>query len=61
MPPLMITSQKTSLAVMLRNPSIAIRYRLRADDRTLERNEIEDERSKFVAAAAALGATLRGT
>ncbi len=40
--------------------SIAIRYRLRAPDRTLDRSEIETERAKLVAAAAALGATLRG-
>lgn len=40
--------------------SIAVRYRLRAADRTLERTEIDNEREKLVAAAAALGATLRG-
>ena len=40
--------------------SIAIRCRLRAEDRTLEKTEIETERDKLVAAAAALGATLRG-
>jgi phenylalanyl-tRNA synthetase beta chain len=40
--------------------SIAIRYRLRAADRTLSRDEIATERDAMVAAAAALGATLRG-
>jgi len=40
--------------------SIAIRYRLRASDRTLAREEIDKERDALVAAAAALGATLRG-
>jgi phenylalanyl-tRNA synthetase beta chain len=40
--------------------SVAIRYRLRAPDRTLNRDEIEDERNAMVAAAAALGAKLRG-
>ncbi|NND04592.1 MAG: phenylalanine--tRNA ligase subunit beta [Acidimicrobiia bacterium] len=40
--------------------SVALRYRLRAPDRTLERAEIDSERDRIVAAAAALGATLRG-
>jgi phenylalanyl-tRNA synthetase beta chain len=40
--------------------SIAIRYRLRAGDRTLSRNEIEAERVALVNAAASLGARLRG-
>ena len=41
--------------------SIAIRYRLRAADRTLSRDDIEAERDSLIAAAAALGAKLRGT
>jgi phenylalanyl-tRNA synthetase beta chain len=40
--------------------SIAIRYRLRASDRTLSREEIEVERAAFVNAGASLGARLRG-
>ena len=40
--------------------SIGIRYRLRANDRTLSGEEIEAERSSLVKAAAALGARLRG-
>jgi phenylalanyl-tRNA synthetase beta chain len=40
--------------------SLAIRYRLRAPDRTLTKTEIADERAAMVAAAADLGATLRG-
>lgn len=41
--------------------SIAIRYRLRATDRTLARQEIDNERDAFIAAAASLGAKLRGS
>lgn len=41
--------------------SVAIRYRLRAPDRTLDRTEIADTREEFVAAAAAIGARLRGS
>jgi len=40
--------------------SVAIKYRLRASDRTLSRDEIEAERATFVNAAASLGARLRG-
>ncbi len=40
--------------------SIAIRYRLRASDRTLSRNEIEAQRSALIKSAASLGARLRG-
>lgn len=40
--------------------SVAIRYRLRAADRTLDKVEIEAEREKLVSAAAGLGARLRG-
>ncbi|MCP3977183.1 MAG: phenylalanine--tRNA ligase subunit beta [bacterium] len=40
--------------------SIAVRYRLRAPDRTLEREDIDGQRDAMVAAAAALGGTLRG-
>lgn len=40
--------------------SIAIKYRLRASDRTLSRDEIEAQRTAFVKAAASLGARLRG-
>ncbi|MCP4304429.1 MAG: phenylalanine--tRNA ligase subunit beta [bacterium] len=40
--------------------AIAIRYRLRASDRTLEADEISTERSKMIEEAAARGAKLRG-
>jgi phenylalanyl-tRNA synthetase beta chain len=40
--------------------ALAIRYRLRALDRTLEQKEIGDIRSEMIAAAATIGATLRG-
>ncbi len=40
--------------------SIAIRYRLRADDRTLDSEEIAAERSRMIESATVLGATLRG-
>jgi phenylalanyl-tRNA synthetase beta chain len=40
--------------------AIAIAYRLRAADRTLEAEEIADEREKMINKAAAHGATLRG-
>jgi phenylalanyl-tRNA synthetase beta chain len=40
--------------------SIAIRYRLRATDRTLDSAEIAADRERMIEAAAALGATLRG-
>ncbi len=40
--------------------SIAVKYRLRASDRTLSRDEIEAERAAFVNAAASRGARLRG-
>ncbi len=40
--------------------SVAIRYRLRAADRTLESGEITAARREMIAAAAVLGATLRG-
>ena len=39
---------------------VAIRYRLRAEDRTLEADEIASERDRMVAAAATIGAELRG-
>jgi phenylalanyl-tRNA synthetase beta chain len=41
--------------------SIALRYRLRATDRTLEADEIATERTHMIERAAALGATLRGS
>lgn len=40
--------------------SLAIRYRFRAPDRTLKTEEIADLRRELIAAAAALGAALRG-
>jgi len=40
--------------------SIAIRYRLRANDRTLSRDEIETERAALIKSAASLGVRLRG-
>jgi len=40
--------------------SLAIRYRLRAYDRTLSREDIEAQRSAMVASAAAIGSALRG-
>ncbi len=40
--------------------SVAIRYRLRATDRTLDAEEIAAERDKMITKAAAQGATLRG-
>ncbi len=40
--------------------AIAIRYRLRAADRTLDADEIAGERDKMIKEAAAQGATLRG-
>jgi phenylalanyl-tRNA synthetase beta chain len=49
-----------------RNPetglrAVAIRYRLRALDRTLSGDEVAAERAKMIEAAAELGATLRGS
>ena len=41
--------------------AIAIRYRLRAADRTLEGDEIAADRTRMIEAAAVLGATLRGS
>ena len=41
--------------------SIALRYRLRAADRTLEADEIAAERTRMIEQAAAFGATLRGS
>jgi phenylalanyl-tRNA synthetase beta chain len=40
--------------------AVAMRYRLRAFDRTLDAAEIAAERAKMIQEAAALGATLRG-
>lgn len=40
--------------------AVALRYRLRADDRTLDAEEIAGERARMIEQAAALGATLRG-
>ncbi len=40
--------------------AVAIRYRLRATDRTLDADEIGAEREKMIAVAAGLGARLRG-
>jgi phenylalanyl-tRNA synthetase beta subunit len=40
--------------------SLAIRYRLRAPDRTLESDEIASVRIRMIEAAADLGASLRG-
>ncbi len=40
--------------------SLAVRYRLRAEDRTLDSDEIAGERERMIAAAAGLGASLRG-
>ncbi len=40
--------------------AVAIRYRLRAADRTLDADEIAGERQKMIDAATALGAKLRG-
>jgi phenylalanyl-tRNA synthetase beta chain len=40
--------------------AVAIRYRLRAPDRTLTADEIGDERARMIEQAAALGARLRG-
>ena len=40
--------------------AVAMRYRLRASDRTLDAAEIAAERTKMIQEAAALGATLRG-
>jgi phenylalanyl-tRNA synthetase beta chain len=40
--------------------AVAVRYRLRAPDRTLDAEEIAAERSKMIAEATALGARLRG-
>jgi phenylalanyl-tRNA synthetase beta subunit len=40
--------------------ALAIRYRLRAPDRTLEQREIGAIRDRMIEAAASLGARLRG-
>jgi phenylalanyl-tRNA synthetase beta chain len=40
--------------------AVAVRYRLRAPDRTLQSDEIAAVRNQMIEAAAALGATLRG-
>jgi phenylalanyl-tRNA synthetase beta chain len=40
--------------------AVAIKYRLRAADRTLDAEEISTVRQKMIEAAAATGATLRG-
>ena len=41
--------------------AVALRYRLRATDRTLEAEDIAGERTRMIEQAAALGATLRGS
>jgi phenylalanyl-tRNA synthetase beta subunit len=40
--------------------AVAIRYRLRAQDRTLSGDEVAAERGKMIERATALGAALRG-
>jgi phenylalanyl-tRNA synthetase beta chain len=40
--------------------AVAVRYRLRATDRTLDADEIAAEREKMIEKAAAVGARLRG-
>ena len=40
--------------------AVAIRYRLRAFDRTLDADEIASERQKMIEAAEAAGVSLRG-